>query len=265
MPLDTATLVKQYEERIRKELYAQSAAASPEARSAESSFKHYSSENYLTFKRELLPKKLNLYEQLCRWSEKTLKIAPPVSARKQLVDDITACHLDITPEGAQSFAILIPFIIMLVGSVLGYVIPNAFTAEGSPPVFFFVFFFFIIGLSLMLVFMKLPQQFAKTWRLAASNQMILSIFYLVTYLRHTSNLENAVRFAAEHLTGPLAFDFKRLLWRVENQKYQSLSEGLDIYLLSWQKTNPEFVEALHLIESSLLESTEARRLALLDK
>ena len=42
---------------------------------------------------------------------------------------------------------------------------------------------------------RLPYYLANSWRMKASNQMVLCTFYLVTYMRHTSNLELAVDFA----------------------------------------------------------------------
>ena len=112
---------------------------------------------------------------------------------------------------------------------------------------------------------RAPEFMANNWRLKASNQMVLSVFYTVTYMRHTSNLENAIQFASEHLAPPLSLDLKKVLWDVETEKYSSVKESLDIYLETWKKRNIEFIEAFHLIESSLYEGDEARRLNALDK
>ena len=106
---------------------------------------------------------------------------------------------------------------------------------------------------------------ANNWRMQASNQMVLCIFYVVTFMRHTSNLEMALEFAAEHLSPPLSFDLKKVLWDVETEKYESVKESLDMYLETWRKWNMEFIESFHLIESSLYEPSESRRLTLLDK
>jgi len=99
----------------------------------------------------------------------------------------------------------------------------------------------------------------------ASNQMVQCIFYMVTYMKHTSNLERAVEFASNHLTAPLSLDMKKVLWDVETQKYHSIKESFEAFLAKWQKWDKEFVEAAHLIESSLYEGSEDRRLTLLDK
>jgi hypothetical protein len=118
---------------------------------------------------------------------------------------------------------------------------------------------------MMKILSKLPHFLANNWRLKASNQMVLCVFYVVTYMRHTPNLENAIVFAADHLAPPLALDLKKVLWDVETERYASAKESLDAYLESWKKWNIEFIESFHLIESSLYEGDESRRLNSLDK
>ena len=58
--------------------------------------------------------------------------------------------------------------------------------------FFVVLFFVILGVSIIGPLSKLPNFLANTWRLKSSNQMVLCIFYVVTYMRHISNLELAI-------------------------------------------------------------------------
>ena len=84
-------------------------------------------------------------------------------------------------------------------------------------------------------------------------------------MRHTSNIENAIGFAADHLAPPLSLDLKKVLWDVETEKYESVKESLDLFLQTWKKWNFEFIESFHLIESSLYEASEDRRLNSLDK
>ncbi len=99
----------------------------------------------------------------------------------------------------------------------------------------------------------------------ASNQMVLCTFYIVTYMRHTSNLELAIDFAGEHLAPPLSLDMKKIIWDLETEKYDSVKESLDTYLETWRDQNSEFLESMHLIEGSLLETSESRRIEMLDK
>ena len=237
-------LIESYKREIEKELGART--YQPNAVSRE----------YMQFKKEAMPRHLTLYEKLCNLSEKILKIKPNKKKEEAIKGDISIAHLNITPSGVVSLSLLAPILIMLFGSLFSYFIFQSL---------FFVFFFVIIGLSLMAALRNLPSYIANNWRLKASNQMVLCVFYIVTYMRHTSNLENAIEFAADHLAAPLSLDLKKILWDVETEKYESVRESLDVYLETWKKWNFEFIESFHLIEGSLYEASEERRLSSLDK
>ena len=240
---DVQELIEEYRKQIEKELGAK--VYTPQATSRE----------YQQFRKEVMPRHLTIYENLCNFSEKILRINNK-TGEKDLLENISIAHLKVTPSGATSFAILFPVAIMLAGILISFLL-----FQSS----FFVLFFLAIGLSMMAVFMKFPDYVANGWRLKASNQMVLCVFYVVTYMRHTSNLENAIEFAADHLAPPLSIDLKKVLWDVETEKYESVKESLDIYLNTWKKWNFEFIEAVHLIEGSLYEGSEERRLNSLDK
>ncbi len=220
---------------------------------------------YSDFKREIFPAHYSIYEKACNFSEKFLKLTADPKKAIQVQKDINACHLNITPSGVTAFSILLPLMVMFVGGFIGYIL--GITVMGTPevPGFFFVIFFLIAGLLLIPALQNIPKFMANTWRMKASNQMVQSIFYVVTYMRHTSNLERAIEFAADHLEQPLSLDFRKILWDVETQQYSNIRESADSYLMQWKEFNKDFVEAFHLIESSLYESIEDRRLALLDK
>jgi len=214
------------------------------------------SKEYQEFKKELMPPHLTLYEKLCNLSEKILKIKPDPNKEKIIAENINVAHLNITPSGVISFSFLAPILIIIFGPLFSFLFLQSL---------FFVLFFLITGASLIMPLGKLPEYIANSWRLKASNQMVLCIFYVVTYMRHTSNLENAIEFAADHLAPPLSIDLKKVLWDIETEKYESVKESLDIYLETWKKWNFEFIESFHLIEASLYEGSEQRRLDSLDK
>jgi hypothetical protein len=211
---------------------------------------------YNQFKKENFPAHLSIYEQLCNYSEKILKIKPSKKKEESLQESIDICHLNITPTGVTSLSFLLPMTVIVLGTALSFSFTNSF---------FFVFFFFIIGVLMINPIAKIPEFIANNWRMKASNQMVLCIFYVVTYMRHTSNIELAIEFASEHLTAPLSLDLKKVIWDVETEKYDSVRESLDMYLETWRKWNLEFIESFHLIESSLYEGDESRRITLLDK
>ncbi len=240
------SLMEIYKKQLEKELGAKIEQAPSKPATKE----------YQEFKADFLPKHMGLYEKLCNLSEKALKIKPDQNKAVILQEAIDITHLNITPAGAVSFSFLIPLMGAVFGSLFAFLIFQST---------FFILLFAIGALSLIKPLGKAPEFIANNWRLKASNQMVLCIFYVVTYMRHTSNLEKAIEFAAEHLAPPLSLDLKKVLWDVENEKYSSVKESLDMYLETWKKWNLEFIEAFHLIESSLYEGDESRRLNALDK
>ena len=214
------------------------------------------SRQYAEFKRENMPAQYTFFEKACATAEKIFKISPDKKTEQALTEQINICHLNITPAAVVSAAILYPVIIFFLGLIIGLLIFNS--------TFLFIFFV-VIALALFILIQKLPELLANNWRMKASNQMVLCVFYVVTYMRHTSNLELSLNFAAEHMAPPLSIDIKKILWNVESGKYPSVKEALDEYFETWRKWNMEFVEAFHLIEGSLYESSEDRRLNLLDR
>ena len=211
---------------------------------------------YQEFKADFLPKHMTFYEKLCNLSEKLLKIKPDEKKAAEIQEAISITHLNLTPAGAVSFSFVIPLAAAVIGSLLAFLIFQST---------FFVLLFIVGAVIMIKPLGKAPQFIANNWRLKSSNQMVLCIFYVVTYMRHTSNLEKAIEFASQHLTPPLSLDLKKVLWDVETEKYSTVKESLDSYLDTWKKWNLEFIESFHLIESSLYEGDEARRLNALDK
>ncbi len=227
-----------------------------------------SSRQYKEFKEEYLPKHLGLYERLCQWSGRALTVKPDKKKRPLLEQAIESCHLEITPEGVYAFSLLGPIVFIVAVSVLTLIAPvtlGVLLGKEWAGSLFLLVFGVIIGLGSIIPLQRLPFYLANSWRMQASNQMVLCIFYVVTFMRHTSNLELAIDFAAEHLAPPLSLDMKKIIWDIETERYESIKESLDRYLESWQDWNPEFVESMHLIEGSLVEGSETRRLELLDK
>ena len=64
---------------------------------------------------------------------------------------------------------------------------------------------------------------------------------------------------------PLSLDLKKIFWNVVTGKFSTIKESLDDYLKNWEVEAVEFVEAFHLIESSLYEPSDARRIQILEK
>lgn len=248
---------QKYKEKIRKEF---------ENYKRDESHSMTDSRQYQEFKKQWMPKKLTIYEKACELSEKTFKITPDKKESESMQEYIDICHLNITPAGVKSFSILGPLVFIVAVSLISIILPMLLDPEANiNSGLFFAVFAVVFGLIMIYPLSKLPEFIANNWRMNVSNQMVLSIFYIVTYMRHTSNLEHAIDFAAQHLPPPLSLDLKKILWNVETQKYSNVKESLDAYLDTWKKWNMEYVESMHLIESSLYESSETRRLDALEK
>ncbi len=223
--------------------------------------KTVSSREYKEFKKQFLPRNYSFYEKYCRFSEKLFSIRLDPKRKQQLQEALDICHLEITPESTQSAA-FVTIIIFLLFAVLGVSIP---LLMGFAAPLFLPIMLAALGAAFYKPVSDYPYFLANSWRMKASNQMVICIFYIITYMRHTSNLELAIDFAAEHLAPPLSIDLKKVLWDVESEKYPTINESMDHYLESWKKWNQEFVDAFQQVEGSLLETSEERRVAALDK
>ncbi|MFW6024746.1 MAG: hypothetical protein ACOCRX_00230 [Candidatus Woesearchaeota archaeon] len=220
------------------------------------------SRDYVEFKKQFLPPELSRYEQLCKQFGGLFKVNPSTEEKRNLEESISYAHLNVTPEETLSFAYVFPLLVMFVGSFLSFFIFRFLTGESS---LFFPFVAFLVGFFLMNVFKNVPHILSEQMIMKAGSSMIQAIFYVVTFMRSTSNFELSVNFAAEHLPPPLSLDFKKVLWDVENGKYNTVKESMDDYLVKWRGKSDEFIEAMHMVESSLYEGNEERRVEILDK
>lgn len=212
------------------------------------------SKDYENFRKESISTSMNFYERLCNSFEKILNLKPDQKTGDSIEEQLKQAHINATPTGVMSLAVGIALILVIMG-MLGLIIISGTIGVG----------FILLGVGAYFILQKLPALLAKRFRAKASDQVIMAIFYMVAYMRFNSNFELAVSFAAKYLGPPLSLDFKRLLWELDNSKYPSLKEAFDVYLDGWRDENLEFLEAIYLMESSLYESEEFRRITLLDK
>jgi len=225
------------------------------------------SKEYTKFREEALTRQTTRYENWCNSFEKIVQIKPPEKQIPLLKQAIETAHLNITPTGAATFAIMTSLFLIFLGLFLGILLNLKPLMEGTLDKLslFTPLSLLIFGVVLIRPLTKIPIYMADRWRLKASNQMVLCILYIVMYMRHTPNLEHAIKFAAEHIKPPLSLDLRKVFWDVEIGKYSTMKESIDNYLETWRHYNLEFMTSFHLIESSLYEASEQRRLELLDK
>ena len=153
------------------------------------------SQDYKKFRKEALTKRLTAYESLCNGSERILNIQPKEKDYIQLQKAIEASHLNLTPIGAYSFSIftaLIIFMLMIFINLISYLlIWSIYTNLIS-----LMLFILLIIILAVKPLTNIPKYIASSWRLKVSNQMVLCILYIVMYMRHTSNLDNSIKFSS---------------------------------------------------------------------
>lgn len=249
--MDVKDVLRKYEAKLEKEI-------GEAGMEEESSY----SREYVKFKEEVVPT-LGFYEKLCRGVGKTIRVRLKKQEVEKLEKAIEAAKLEITPSDASAFAIF-SFLFVLFVSILGLV---GIWLAGLVKSFPFLALFLVVFISLFLYYYisTLPYRYAQKWRLKAASQMVPCILYIVVFMRQTSNLELAIRFASQHLQNPLALDFKKVFWDVETGKYSNVKDSLDAYLEKWRDYSLEFIEAFHLIEGSLYEPSNERRIETLEK
>ncbi len=221
--------------------------------------KSYSKE-YTLFKEEMAPQ-WSRYEKWCHSLGKIIKVNASEKDKKEIQRNLEIAHLDVEPWQSLSLSIIVFLIIFLLGifSSIG-----VFLITDSFPVLFFLL---TVSMSLFLFYyMKnYPKRLANKWRLKASSQMVPAILYIVVHMRHTPNLEKAISFASQHLEYPLSLDLKKVFYNVEVGKFSTIKESLENYLQGWRDYSQEFIESFNLIESSLFEPDESRRIATLER
>jgi len=224
---------------------------------------NYSGE-YKKFKSEMAPE-WSKYERWCNNLGSLVKLKVSEKDEKKVKKSLEIAHLDVQPWQALGLGLVSFLLVFFVGLLISIAI--AFIKGSIITNFPVLFFFLIVVVSIFLFYYinGYPERLANRWRLKASSQMVPAILYIVVYMRHTSNLEKAIEFASEHLQYPLALDFKKVFYNVSMGKFSTIKESLDDYLKTWREYSIEFVEAFHLIESSLFEPDNSRRIVTLEK
>ncbi len=221
------------------------------------------SREYVKFKKEMAPE-LSGYERWCRSLGNIIKLNVAKKDEDKIKRQLEIAHLDLEPWQPMTLSIMVFLSIFLLGVLISVAITLIRGDIANFPVLFF-FLMVILSLSLFYFVNGYPMRLANKWRLKASSQMVPAILYIVVYMRHTPNLEKAISFASEHLQPPLALDLKKVFYNVSVGKFSTIKESLDNYLETWRDFSTEFIEAFHLIESSLFEPSNDRRIVTLEK
>ena len=257
----TDDILKKYGAKIEEQMggggggVASTATANPEAFSS----------IYQRFKQNMMPE-LSSYERWCNSLGNLFKVKVAEKDSVKIQKNINIAHLNVTPSHVAVLSIVV-FLLTLMGGLLVGVGLWFIVSDGSlnSIPLGFLFMVFLTSVFVFYYSYKTPERLAMKWRLKASSQMVPAILYIVIYMKHTSNFEKAVAFAAEHLQEPLSLDFRKIFWDVEIGRFSTIKDSVDNYLETWRDYSLEFIEAFHLIESSLYEPSEERRVQILEK
>ena len=224
--------------------------------------KGYSRE-YVELKEEMAPE-LSRYEKWCQTLGSAIKLKISETDKLKIKKHLDIANLDIESWQALTLSVMSFISVFFIGLVISVSITLIKGSLAEFPVFLFLLITFV-SIFLFYFINGYPERLANKWRLKASSQMVPALLYIVVYMRHTSNLEKAISFASKHLQYPLALDFKKIFYNVEIGKFSTIKESLDNYLEKWKDYSTEFIEAFHLIEGSLFEPDNNRRISILEK
>jgi len=252
----TDDILKKYGAKIESQMKGYDKTAGRRSQVAGGKF----SKSYEMFKLSMLPE-FSRYEKWCKSLGNLFKIKVGEKDRNRTEKNIEIAHLNLTASEVVVFSVMLLFL-TLFGGVLFFLGVWLLTGVFS---WMMMFFIFVFAIFLFYYSSRAPDRLAMKWRLKASSQMVPAILYIVIYMKHTSNFEKAVAFAAEHLQPPLSLDFSKVFWDVEVGRFSTIKDSIDNYLEGWRDYSLEFIEAFHLIESSLYEPDEARRIVVLEK
>jgi len=227
-----------------------------------SSEKSNFSREYVTFRQEMV-KEFSSFEKWCHSLGKIIRLKLNPKDEEQIKKELEISHLDVQPWQALGLAVMSFLAVFFIGVLISVAV-ILIKGIASFPVLFFILIT-MLAVFLFYFVKGYPVRLANRWRLKASSQMVPAILYIVVYMRHTPNLEKAIAFASEHLEYPLSLDFKKVFYDVQIGKFSTIKESLDGYLETWRDYNIEFIEGFHLIESSLFEPDNSRRIATLEK
>jgi len=229
-----------------------------------SSRKSYSREYKNYQEEERIENQKNSYEKLCLKMGGWLNLKAGEDASAKLSPPLRLLGWDITPGMVLSAAVGVGFFSFIGWFVLFALNFGLGMVLGSLPVPISILLIVaLIPLAAGIYTYYKPVYAAQNKVIKSSGEMILSILYMVIYMRSSPNLEGAIRFAALNLESPISKDLKGILWDLEVGKYNRIEQALENYTVSWKDYNNDFLESLQLLKASVNEPNSNRRETLL--
>jgi len=204
------------------------------------------SREYKLFKKErMFTQPLNLYEKMCKFSSRFLKLKAPAAIRNYLKNPIYMSDLQATENEVFSltiFSLIVSAIAML----------PLFPLVGEPVNLILPFIPLFVGYNMI----AYPKFYSDVVRIRAGNETVKIILYLVIYLSYSPVFVKAVDFTLRHCTGPLGMNLRKAMWDLEMGKYVNIKEALGAYSKKWVLWNENFVTSLAILQSIEMTHSE---------
>ena len=221
----------------------------------EDTARNYSREYQAYKDEEIAGNQKDWYQKLCLKSGKLLNLRASKGMRNSLLSPLRLLDWEISPSMIVSASMLTGFVSLFAWFIL--VIINFLLGMPIPLAIVVMTLVIPIGMGFYIYYK--PKIEAQNKVIRSSGEMIMSILYMVVYMRSSPNLEGAVRFAALNLEGPIAADLKKVLWDVEVGNYSNVHESLYDYTKVWKDYNDDYLQSLQLIEAAMNDPNKERR------
>lgn len=219
------------------------------------------SRDYQNYKKEEIEQQRKTrYEKLCLKMGGVLNLKAGENLRERLAPALKLLGWEISPGMVLSAAVGAGIGVTMIWAfvfILNMLFNSVFGFTFLPPLLLLLGILVPVGAGIY-TFYK-PVYEAQNKVIRSSGEMILSVLYMVVYMRSTPNLEGAIRFAALNLKGPISQDLKGVLWDVEVGNYNSVSEALHEYTKVWKNYNEDYLQSLQLIEAAMNDPNTKRR------
>jgi len=195
-----------------------------------------------------------LYVKFCHVAGRFSMFKNLQRAPNELRENLEFIGIAVQPEEVVALAIsaaVFAFIIAVAGMLLGGS-PLLLALAAVLPMFAYV----SVG--------WYPRWRAERERISGMGEAPMLVSYMAMAMKVRPNLERATQFAAENLQGALGRGLRRQLWNACLRVHVSVDEALLKFADFWGKWCDDLKRSLHLIRSSVLERSEARRLSVLD-
>ena len=162
------------------------------------------SQAYEQFKADQTTAITTTYERAANFAGKILKLKVKDAEREKLERYIQMTHMNIQPEYVNALALLsaIPF---LIAAIVTFFMSDSI---------FFPVILFGSAIFALYYFANTPKHIYDSWRARASDQLMLTVLYIVIHMKRDSNLERAILFVANQTAPPISMPTMGCRWQV---------------------------------------------------